>query len=75
MFLEGLGLFVLEWCHPVLPVLSAVRIYIDEPGGIVLVQGKINMYFCGFVPLIKHLRWCHPVLSYFCGVCVEYLFN
>ena len=25
--------FALEWCQPVLPVLSGVRAYINEPGG------------------------------------------
>ena len=33
VFLKGVGLFVLEWCQPVFPVLRGVRTYIDEPGG------------------------------------------
>ena len=51
MFLEGLGLFVtvLEWCQPVLPVLSGVRTYINEPGGIALVYCIIVI--CIFVGL------------------------
>ena len=51
VFFGGLGLFMLEWCYPVLPVLSGLRTYIDDPGGIALVYRNIIMYFCGFVPL------------------------
>ena len=36
-FFGGLGLFILERCHTVLPVLSGVRTYIDEPGCIAVV--------------------------------------
>ena len=43
-FLEGLGPFVLKWCQTVLPVLSGVRIYINEPGGIDLVHSAIVIY-------------------------------
>ena len=44
--MEALGFFgaVFKWCHPILPVLSNVRTYDDEPGGIALVQRDNNIY-------------------------------
>ena len=51
VFLEGLGLFVLEWCQPVLPVLSGVRTYIDEPGGHCFGVAQYKNVFCGFLSL------------------------
>ena len=53
--LEGLGLFVLVWCQPVLPVLNGVRTYVNEPGGIALVQRNSNISFFWVCAFIKRL--------------------
>ena len=73
MFSEGLGLFqVLEWCQRVLPALSCVRTYIDEPGGIALVYRSIDMCFL-LVCAFKLPEWSQRVLPVLSGVCVACL--
>ena len=71
MFLEGLGLFVLEWCQRVLPVLSGVIGYILMSQGALLwcIASKLNkcsLWVCAF----KLSEWCQRVLPVLSGVCV-----
>ena len=47
---------MLKWCQPVLPVLSGARTYIDELGGIALVQrNKVIHFFLWDCVFIKRL--------------------
>ena len=57
---------MLEWCHPVLSVLSGVKTYMSQGHCFGAVQYS-NMYFV-WVCAFKHLS---GSMSYFSGVCVD----